>query len=202
MDGDIIEQLLRQPDLTLEGAITTCRAQEAAKKQCREMSDRTSEAILAVRQRRQPPNTQPNQHPVTCPGCGSKPHLGGRARCPAYQQTCHHCHKVGHFARVCRAYGAPTQSPRPRPPIPSTKSLQSMQTEDAHHPQLSTIKQVTATEPAPNIDIHILSLNGSCDTPALPDSGADISAAGSKFLQLLNEHTQPSPIRDILPNCQ
>ena len=76
-DGDTVEQLLKQPDLTLEAAITICRAQEAAKKQRREMSDSTPGAILAVRQRRQPPTTPPNQYPVTCPGCGSKLHMGG-----------------------------------------------------------------------------------------------------------------------------
>ena len=42
-DGDTIEQLLKQPDLTLGAAITTCRVQEAAKKQCREMYDNTLE---------------------------------------------------------------------------------------------------------------------------------------------------------------
>ena len=58
-DGDTIEQLLKQSDLTLEAAITICRAQEAAKKQRREMCDNIPGAILAVRQqRRQPPTTQ------------------------------------------------------------------------------------------------------------------------------------------------
>ena len=65
-DGDTIEQLLKQSDLTLEAAITICRAQEAAKKQCREMCDNTPGAILAVRQqRRQPPTTHINQYPAT-----------------------------------------------------------------------------------------------------------------------------------------
>ena len=111
-DGDTVEQLLKQPDLTLEAAITICRAQEAVKKQRREMCDSTPGAILAVRQRRQPPTTLPNQYPATCPGCGSKPHMGGRTRCPAYEQTCHHCNKIGHFARVCRSRQVYTRSPR------------------------------------------------------------------------------------------
>ena len=65
-DGDTIEQLLKQSDLTLEAAIIICRAQEAAKKQRREICDNIPGAILAVRQqRRQPPTTQINQHPCS-----------------------------------------------------------------------------------------------------------------------------------------
>ena len=33
LDGDTIEELLKQQNLTLDATITTCRAQEAAKKQ-------------------------------------------------------------------------------------------------------------------------------------------------------------------------
>ena len=176
-DGDTVEQLLKQPDLTLEAAITLCRAQEAAKKQRREISDHTAGAVFTIRERRHPPATQPL---VTCPGCGAKPHMGGRVRCPAYNQTCHHCNKTGHFARVCRARQTkptPSQLPGDQPaPTPSTKQLQ-------------TIRQVTTAETAPTIGIRILTVNGSCDTLALPDSGADISAAGPQLLKLLNEHT-------------
>ena len=103
LDGDTTEQLLKEPNLTLDTAITICRAQEAAKKQRSEMNNPTPGAVLAVKQRRQSTNTQFSSQPLTCPGCGSKPHNGGRARCPAYDQICHHRNKVGHFARVCRA---------------------------------------------------------------------------------------------------
>ena len=80
-DGDTVEQLLKQPDLMLDSAITICRVQEAAKKQRREINNHTTGAVYTVRQqqqqRRQPPATQPNmQHPTTCPGCGYKPHVG------------------------------------------------------------------------------------------------------------------------------
>ena len=39
IDGDTVEHLLRQQDLTLDNAIAICRAQEAAKKQCKDISD-------------------------------------------------------------------------------------------------------------------------------------------------------------------
>ena len=69
-----MEQLLKEPNLTLDTAITIFRAQEAAKKQCSEMNSPTPEAVLAARQRRQSANTQFNQQLVTCLGCGFKSH--------------------------------------------------------------------------------------------------------------------------------
>ena len=192
LDGDTTEQLLKEPNLSLDTAITICRAQEAAKKQRSEMSNTTPKAVFAVKQRRQPATTQFNQQPVACPGCGSKPHNGGRSHCPAYEQICHHCNKVGHFARVCRAKTAnavPAQTAERRLPASvSAKPLHGTGTEDLQSHHLSTIKQVATTEPAPTISIRILSVNGTCDTPALPDSGADISAARPKLLRLLGEH--------------
>ena len=99
LDKDTVEHLLRQQELSLDNAITICRAQEAAKKHCRSMQESNSESVLAMRQYRKPAQRQ--QPMATCPGCGSKPHIGGRTHCPAYDKTCHHCSKPGHFARVC-----------------------------------------------------------------------------------------------------
>ena len=99
---------------------------------------------------------------------------------------------MGHFARVCRArqvYTRPPQPPGPRTPsTPSTRSLQMAQIDDTQLSQLSTIRQVTTTESAPTVSIRILSINGSCETQALPDSGADISVAGPQLLHSLSEH--------------
>ena len=173
-----------------------CRAQEAAKKQRSEMNSANPGAVLAIKQRRQPPTTQPSKQPVICPGCGSKPHIGGRVRCPAYEQICHHCNKVGHFARVCRAKKATL--PRPPPPV-SAKSAQTTWTEDHQQHRLDTITQIAVTEPAPTIEVCICSANGSCDTLALPDSGADISAAGPQLLQLLKEHPLNLLPSEIIP---
>jgi len=47
MDWDTVEHLLRQQQLTSEAAITICRAQETAKKQCQSIQDSLSESVLA-----------------------------------------------------------------------------------------------------------------------------------------------------------
>ena len=186
LDKDTVEHLLRQQELSLDNAIAICRAQEAAKKQCRSMQENNTESVLAMQQYRKP--TQRQQLLATCPGCGSKPHIGGRTHCPAYDKTCHHCNKPGHFARVCRA--RQTRAPTQPPASLTAKSMQ-VPPESTIEPTsntLSALKQVTSAEPAPNITIHISTVNGSTVTSVLPDSGADISAAGPQLLTLLKEH--------------
>ena len=41
----------------------------------------------------------------SCSGCGSKTHSNrdSATACPAWGKTCDQCHKVNHFARVCRS---------------------------------------------------------------------------------------------------
>jgi len=48
---------------------------------------------------------------------------------------------------------------------------------------------------APTINVKLYSLNDSCHTNALPDFGADISAAGEPLLCLLNDH-----VHNFLPS--
>ena len=57
------------------------------------------EAIAALRQQQ----TSHQATSLTCPGCGANRHKGGHAQCPACDQKCALCRKIGHFARVCRS---------------------------------------------------------------------------------------------------
>ena len=53
-------------------------------------------------------SSQPRSTPKTCYNCGGEyPHS---FRCPAEGRECNNCHKLGHFARVCRGgkTGQPT----------------------------------------------------------------------------------------------
>ena len=42
-------------------------------------------------------------------------------------------------------------------------------------------------DPAPTLTVHVQALNGQANVEVLPDSGADISAAGVDFLAHFNE---------------
>ena len=121
LDGDTVENLLREKDLTLVTTISKCRAQEAAKQQRAEMAgDTSTRGINAVRRQPQPvrQSTHPVQqlltsgHPPTqfgrmCIGCGYDLHPGGRQQYPAFNYICHVCKKVGHVASVCKGGRAP-----------------------------------------------------------------------------------------------
>ena len=183
-DGDTIEALLQEKDLTLDKAISKCRAQEAAKKQRANLTNDHTETVAAIHKKRHSP-------PATCPGCGARPHPGGRTQCPAYGISCHNCKKLGHFAKVCRS--KPTSEPN-RPDTSASANV--LLTPNA---MLSNIHHVTSTDPAPNVSINITSSNGSTLTKALPDSGADILAAGRGILRLLNENTSNLLPSNIIP---
>ena len=51
------------------------------------------------------------------------------------------------------------------------------------------------TQPAPTIIVHMSSLSGTREVEVLPDSGADISAAGQETLKTLGQH-----IDNLLPS--
>jgi len=85
LDGDVTEELLKHSNLTLDNTIAIGRAREPAKRQRNEIAS-TSRAVFGqsnYNSNRLPPTTQ---QPFACPRCGSKPHVGGYACCPTYEQ--------------------------------------------------------------------------------------------------------------------
>ena len=100
LDGDTVEDLLKEKDLSLDKTIATCRAQEAAKRQRAEMVPLPGEvaAVQTPPSRPTPKSTRRTPPTTVCPGCGGSPHQGGRQNCPARGVTCYGCQKVGHFA--------------------------------------------------------------------------------------------------------
>ena len=190
LDGDTVEDLLQIKDLTLDKAIQVCQAQEAAKKQRANMIGIHHESVAAIRNapRKKPPSHTALGYSATCPGCGSRLHQGGRARCPAFGLPCNNCGKLGHFAKVCRS----------RPSLPEPKATLTASTNTVSTNQdllLSNISNVAASDPAPKIVVNITTRNGTTSIAVLPDSGADVSAAGEAVLHHLNEH-----IDNLLPS--
>ena len=91
LEGDTVEDLLAEKDLTLEKTVTKCRAQEAAKRQRAEMAGTGGAAIQLSHPEVPNPYLYRQQNPTynqvgkTCQGCGASPHQGGqdmpRMRC-------------------------------------------------------------------------------------------------------------------------
>ena len=174
-DPETIEDLLKERDLTLDTTIMRCRSREAAKKYRSDLSQDKQSTLAAVR--------APTQARVkiACSGCGGSWHKAGRQQCPAYNRTCTRCHKVGHFARVCRSRLA-------QQPVGQNSPGANAIHVDPHNPiQLFSLSQQVA-EPAPRISVHIITHVGTKEVSVLPDSGADISAAGEDALATLGYH--------------
>ena len=108
----MVEDLRQVKDLTSATAITKSQGQEAAKRRAEmaRSTPKSSSAIQKVCQGEDLPTTS-----QTCPGCGANLHQGGRRQCPAFNQTCHLCQKIGHFAKVCRGRQAQQHTLKPTP---------------------------------------------------------------------------------------
>jgi len=92
------------------------------------------------------------------------------------------------MARVCKTRQAQRQLPETTPHSQtSTRAIYTTPSTD-EPPQINTAKVGQHGERAPTIYVHISSLNGAADLETLPDSGADISAAGKGVLRYLGEH--------------
>ena len=175
LDGEIIQELLQVKDLTLDQATTKRRGLEAAKKSRQDIRG-TSEV-----------NTFQTRTPATCsgtcPGCGQKFHEGGRKKCPAFNQTCRSCGRLGHFARVClRKHSAAGQYHKP-----ATPHAQALSTNELPVVQLSELAHGPAT-PAPIVNMQVSTRHGQVSLNILPDSGAEISAAGPQIVKALGEY--------------
>ena len=94
-EGNTVEGLLQENNLTLTRAITICRSKEAAKRHRFDIA-RESKVVAALRHPYQPIH----QVSLTYPGCGVALHKKGQHQCPACNQVCVYCHKAGHFAKV------------------------------------------------------------------------------------------------------
>jgi hypothetical protein len=110
------EALVRADKLDLKAAIQICRSAESAREGLRELTPApslepmesssqlfgtpasvatVSRSPSAIRQGRQYNRSAQS----ACGNCGTQ---HDPRRCPAYGKTCNYCHKVGHFAQLCR----------------------------------------------------------------------------------------------------
>lgn len=155
-DGEAVEALLKEKNLTLETALSKCCAHEAAKRQRAEIIPSTPEtSVHAVCQQKQQNSSSSHGGP-RCPGCGSGFHPGGRRQCPTYQLVCHLCNRTGHIAKACRSR-KPIQ---PQPQQPATNAIRIT-------PSINTSQ--TGIQPTPTIEAEMTTCNGSTMVQVLPD---------------------------------
>ena len=102
------------------------------------------------------------------------------------------CGRLGHFARVCLwKHSAAGQYRKPATPHTQTLNTNELPV------QLSELAHGPAT-PAPTVIMQLSTRHGQASLDILPDSGAEISAAGPQFVKALGEYMDnlaPSNIR-------
>ena len=84
-------------ELTLERAVSLARHSESSKVQVKQMST-ASINCDEIRRPTSQHNTHISNH-ISCRQCGRRHRP---KECPSYGQQCTKCHKLNHFARVCR----------------------------------------------------------------------------------------------------
>lgn len=93
LDGDIVEDLLKEKSLSLDTTISKCSTHEAAKCHRAQIAGRPSNA--AIQALRKPCPSRSDDHPLPnpkriYPGCGSRFHPGGHKRCSAFTSSTTH----------------------------------------------------------------------------------------------------------------
>ena len=163
--------------------MSKCRAQEAARKQRAEISG-VSPRVQAVRQGTLPcPSlSKPQGNQSLCQGCGASPHPS----MPRILYDMPFLQKAGPLDE-----SVPTAEEPPE----SAMAVQAVVPE-VEMPEVnssSTPCQRNMIESAPTVKVHVSSLNGHAVVSVLPDSGADVSLAGSSLLQDLKDHPDNLP---------
>ena len=113
-DDALKERLLRETnELTLERAVSLAQRSESSKFQVKEMSTSTIKCD-EIR------SLMPHHIKSKITLCGQCGRTHRPKECPAYGQECTKCHKLHHFARVCRSRRNPANSqPTSHPPMKS-----------------------------------------------------------------------------------
>ena len=194
-DSETVQELIKVQRLTLPDTVTTCRGMEAAKKEVTNIKGTSVQKINhrrngarngTARKQKQPSptkeNTTQNSSPQSqskCKGCGRDSHEGGRRNCPAKDLVCHSCGQKGHIRPACYSKSKDNDNKG------SGASVNAL--EFNKNDRLWSINAVAAEPPAPTVALHAKALNGEADVQVLPDSGANICAAGVQFLTKLGE---------------
>ena len=99
-DGKLKENMLREPDISLEKAMQMCRLTERAKEHHNTMTKQNIEEIDKIVKKRWDTNKTTN-HQIKCKNCDLI-HASDRNKCPAQGKFCFTCKKPNHFSSVCR----------------------------------------------------------------------------------------------------
>ncbi|GFO26931.1 retrovirus-related pol polyprotein from transposon opus [Plakobranchus ocellatus] len=104
------KKLLALPAIDLDEVVRIMRADESA---CHSLVAIGEEYVIHKLAHRSSPHQVNTRQPGTliCINCGRRGHRANDTSCPALNQTCSLCGKLGHFKRVC--HYEPAAKPAP-----------------------------------------------------------------------------------------
>ena len=113
---EVRQRLLRVEVLSLDKAISICRAEEESKKSAQYLTEGYSAEVCDLKKKARQPHTSPtNKQEDSRKYSGETPHPSAkylynncgsqhpRKQCPAYGKRCRQCGKLNHFAKHCRS---------------------------------------------------------------------------------------------------
>ena len=128
---------------TLQQAVDTCRSEESARQNVRELDGQAAVSRVPVYQKRRDKAAAPTKGPK-CSTCGRKPHSKDET-CTAADKVCHTCTAIGHFAACC---------PNPKAKIGAVGDL-SVETR-VGSVAVRNVQGSNGRRQAPTIELHVL----------------------------------------------
>ena len=163
----ISQEIMRQLNQELKAVKTLAFSIESASKNI-EKIDTKHDEINAMKTYKAKSNTsQADDMVKDCYKCGwNHPKL----RCPAFNRECTVCKKVGHFAKKCKSKR-------------HIKTLEDSENDDSLLQISKEINKLNLSKDDPRAPLITIKCTGkkTADIQMLPDTGADICAAGNEF---------------------
>lgn len=100
--SQVREKLLTEDNLTLTKAAQICQASEQATKQLDEIENKANKIMTFKSQNKDKHSKEQteNSEKYDCSRCGTS---HKRRACPAFNQKCNKCKRIGHFSKMCRS---------------------------------------------------------------------------------------------------
>ena len=168
-DDHLKERLLRETDISLNKLVGLAQRTESSKQHIREMTGATSKPMDAVHENNK-------QREFMCGQCG---YQHRPKECPAFGQQCSICHRLNHFAKVCRSkFNTPKRRQVTNNKSTAKKTVHAVDQED----------NISPTEDEPEVFINALQVHGLSETSWL----STVSTEGGKITFKLDTGAEAS----------
>ena len=179
-DRTVVTELLKAEELSLDQAVRLARSHEQSKEET-DLLERDS-SIQAVNKEQAKRMIQKNdtERARECKSCG---YSHKHRECPAINEQCRNCKKLGHFAKMCMS-----------------DRFEVEQEDQSNSLQMNVLNRNHQNPKAPKIKLSCFGKKNVM-TEMLPDTGADMCAADRSFLKMIGVKASDLQKTDALPKA-